>query len=76
MGTDFQYDPTLDDLGFAKRCYWWDPKNILLYQMQDEWRHDHTPARPANQFVLYKSVTSTGQMVARQRNSSVVIDIA
>jgi len=76
MGTDFQYDPTLDDLGFAKRCYWWDPKAILLYQMQDEWRHDHTPARPANQFVLYKSITSTGQMVARQRNSSVVIDIA
>jgi hypothetical protein len=74
-GTDFKYDPTLDDLGFNKRCYWFDPKKIFLVQMQDEWRKDHTPARPASQFVLYKSVTSTGQMVATQRNSSLVIEI-
>jgi hypothetical protein len=76
MGTPFQYAPTLDDLGFAKRCYWFDPKKIFLVKMTEEWRKDHTPARPANQFVLYKSITSTGQMIATQRNSSVVIDIA
>ena len=76
MGTKFQYDPTLDDLGLSKRCYWFDPKKIFLVQMTDEWRKDHTPARPANQFVLYKSITSTGQMVATQRNSSLVIEIA
>jgi hypothetical protein len=75
MGTDFQYDPTLDGLGLNKRCYWFDPKKIFLVQMTGEWRKDHTPARPANQFVLYKSITSTGQMVATQRNSSLVIEI-
>jgi hypothetical protein len=76
MGTDFQYDPTLDDLGFAKRCYWFDTRRVFLMAMDQEWRKDHTPARPANQFVLYRSITSTGQMVTTQRNSSLVLDIA
>lgn len=74
-GTKVQYDPTLDDLGYAKRMYWFDPKAIFLMAMEDEWRKDHTPARPYNVFVLYKSITSTGQMVASQLNSSLVIDI-
>jgi hypothetical protein len=74
-GTKVYYDPTLDDLGFKKRMYWFDPKNIFLMAMEDEWRNDHTPARPYNVFVLYKSITSTGQMVASQLNSSLVIDI-
>ena len=75
-GTKVQYDPTLDDLGYSKRMYWFDPKCIFLMAMEDEWRKDHTPARPYNAFVLYKSITSTGQMVATMLNSSVVIDIA
>lgn len=75
-GTKVQYDPTLDDLGHQKRMYWYDPKCIFLMAMEDEWRKDHTPARPYNIFVLYKSITSTGQMVATMLNSSLVIDIA
>ena len=75
-GTKVQYDPTLDDLGYSKRLYWFDPKCIFLMAMEDEWRKDHTPARPYNIFVLYKSITSTGQMVASMLNSSVVVDIA
>jgi hypothetical protein len=74
-GTKVQYDPTLDDLGFSKRMYWFDPRNIFLMAMEDEWRKDHTPARPYNIFVLYKSITSTGQIVGSQLNSSLVIDI-
>ena len=74
-GTKVQYDPTLDDLGFTKRMYWFDPKCIFLMAMEDEWRKDHTPARPFNIFVLYKSITSTGQVVGTQLNSSLVIDI-
>jgi hypothetical protein len=74
-GTKIQYDPTLDDLGFSKRLYWFDPKCIFLMAMEDEWRSDHTPARPYNIFVLYKSITSTGQMCATQLNSSLVMDI-
>jgi hypothetical protein len=75
-GTKVRYDPTLDDLGKSKRLYWFDPKCIFLMAMEDEWRKDHTPARPYNIFVLYKSITSTGQMCATMLNSSVVMDLA
>lgn len=74
-GTEIMYDPTLDDLGLQKRAYWYDPRHIYPMKMEGEWRRQHTPARPYNQFVLYRSVTSTGQLVARQLNSALVIDI-
>ena len=45
--------------------------------MEDEWRKDHTPARPYNIFVLYKSITSSrARWCATMLNSSLVIDIA
>jgi hypothetical protein len=75
-GQTITYDPTLDDLGHAKRAYWFDSRRTFLMAMENEWRKDHTPARPANQFVLYRSITSTGQMITTQPNSGVVIDIA
>lgn len=75
-GTKVQYDPTLDDLSLSKRMYWFDSKAIFMMAMENEWRKDHTPARPANQFVLYRSITSTGQVVGTQFNSSLVVDIA
>jgi hypothetical protein len=76
MGTDFTYDPTLDALGKSKRCYWFDSRDIYLVKMQDEWRHQHSPARPPDKYVLYRGITSTGQLCARRLNSAVVIDIA
>jgi hypothetical protein len=75
-GTDFVYDPTMDDLGLNKRCYWLDLNNIFIEAMTGEWMHNHSPARPPNQFLLYRSITTTCQMVAKQLNSSLVIDIA
>jgi hypothetical protein len=75
MGTDFEYDPTLDALGKNKRCYWYDNRDIYLVAMQDEWRHQHSPARPNDKYVLYRGLTSTGQLCARRLNSAVVIDI-
>jgi hypothetical protein len=75
MGTEFVYDPTLDDLNLSKRCYWLDMKNIKLMKMESEWLKNHTPSRPADQFILYRSITSTGAMIASQLNSSLVIDI-
>lgn len=74
-GTVIQYDPTLDDLGFAKRGYWMDSRHVHLMKMESEWRKVHNPARPHDKFVLYRSMTSTGQMVATQLNSSLVIEI-
>jgi len=75
-GTEFQYDPTLDDLSLPKRCYWIDTSNIFIEAMTGEWLHQHTPARPANQFLMYRSITTTCQLVAKQLNSSLVIDVA
>ena len=74
--TTIEYDPTLDDLGKSKRMYWWDPRHIYLMKQEGEWDHRFTPARPYNQFVMYKSMTHTGQMVAQQVNSALVVDIA
>jgi hypothetical protein len=76
MNTVVEYDPTLDDMGNSKRLYWWDPRHIYLMKQDGEWDHKFTPARPYNQFVMYKSMTHTGQMVAQQTNSSLVMDIA
>lgn len=76
MGMNFEYDPTLDDLSFAKRCYMLDLNNIFIQAMDGEWRRRHNPARPQDAFVYYTSLTYTGQLVAKQLNSSAVIAIA
>jgi hypothetical protein len=76
MGTDFEYDPSLDALGKSKRCYWWDNRDIFLVAMQDEWRHQHSPDRAPDKYVIYRAITSTGQLCARRLNGAVVMDIA
>ena len=76
MGTDFEYDPTLDQLGHSKRAYWWDAETFIWSKMDGEWRHQHSPARPPDKYVLYRGITSTGQLCARRLNSAVVMDIA
>jgi hypothetical protein len=73
---DFEYDPTLDDLGYSKRCYMIDTDNIQLHVMEGEDRKTHTPARPYNQYTLYRAMTWTGGTVARQLNSSGVYEVA
>jgi hypothetical protein len=70
------YDPTLDDLGLAKRAIIIDTNAIFLEKMDQEWMHNFTPNRPHDRFTLWKSITSTGQMVATRLNSSEIIDIA
>ncbi|UUJ74524.1 major capsid protein [Microcystis phage Mae-Yong1326-1] len=76
MGQPVIYDPTLDDLSLSRRAYWLDTSKIMLFKMQNEWRRQHTPARPPNQFVLYRSITCTGQMAAAQMNCHGVYDVA
>lgn len=75
-GTPIVYDPTLDDMGYAKRGYWFDNRHIKLAKMTGEWRRVHNPPRPHDKFVLYRSITSTGQMIAKQLNGALVIEIA
>ena len=51
-----------------KRAYWFDTKKIMLMVMEDEWMHKHTPARPYNQFLMYRSITTTCQLIGKQFN--------
>jgi len=75
-GTKIIYDPWLDNNSLSKRAYWFDSRDIFLEKMDGEWKRQHDPARPYDQFVVYRSVTSTGQMVATRCNGALVIDIA
>lgn len=67
LGT-FEYDPTLDDLGYADRAYIIDPKHLCLYVMDGQDMKVHTPARPAERYVLYRGVTWTGGMITDMLN--------
>jgi len=71
----FVYDPTLDDLGKSKFCYFIDTNAIKLKVMQGEDRRIHTPARPHDQYVLYRAMTWTGGLIAKQLNTSGVYEV-
>jgi hypothetical protein len=75
-GATLEYCPVFDTLSRSKFGYWIDTRRCFLMTMEDEWRKDHSPARPANQFVLYRSITSTGQLVITQPNSCAVFELA
>jgi hypothetical protein len=75
-GLTFKYDPTMDDIGttlggstnFAKRAYILDSSKLGLYYMENERMKKHSPARPYNQYVMYRAITTTGVLAARQLN--------
>lgn len=73
---NFMYDPTLDDLGMDKFCYFIDPRHLQHYVMQGEDFKRHSPARPHDQYVLYKGVTWTGTTVARKMNCHGLYEVA
>lgn len=80
-GLTFQYDPTLDDLTIAtkdpsKRCYIIDPSKLCMYYMDGEKMKRHSPARPADQYVMYRAVTTTAALSATQLNCHGVYEIA
>jgi len=69
------YDPTLDDLGYAKRAYWLDTSTILPMVMDGEDMKTHNPARPEDKYVLYRAITWTGGLICRKRNANGVYAI-
>lgn len=75
-GITVQYDPTLDDLGLAKRMYDIDMARIKLMYMAGEKMKKANPARPYDRYVMYRGMTTTGVMCAQQLNTSGVYDIA
>lgn len=64
------YDPTLDDLGLNKYLYVIDEGAIKLRPMEGEDWKQHTPARPAQQYVMYRAKTWTGGLSCNRRNGS------
>jgi hypothetical protein len=75
VGT-FVYDPTLDDLSLSKRAYFIDLNAIQLMPLEGEDKKTHNPARPYDQYAIYRAMTWSGGMVARQLNSSAVYEVA
>lgn len=75
-GIKMVYEPYLDDLGLSKYCYLIDHSSIYLYVMTGEDWKQHTPARPADKYVMYRALTWTGGLCAEQLNSSGVYSIA
>lgn len=75
-GVVFKYDPTMDDIGttlggatdFTKRCYIIDTSKLGLHYMEGEKMKKHSPARPHDQYVFYKALTTTGVLAAKQLN--------
>lgn len=74
-GVDLVYEPLLDDLGRSKYGYVLDMNQIKLWAMEGEWMKNHTPARPADKYVMYRAITCTGGMCAGQLNTSGVYSI-
>lgn len=70
------YDPTLDDLGRDDYMYFMDPRHIKLCVMEGEDWKAHAPARPAERYVLYRSVTWTGTMKADKLNCHAVYQVS
>lgn len=80
-GLTFQYDPTLDDLTItgkdpSKRCYIIDTSKLCMYYMDGEKMKRHSPARPADQYVMYRAMTTTAALSATQLNCHGVYEIA
>lgn len=67
-GINIEYDPTLDDLGLSKRVFFLDSRHIYPMHIDGEKNKQHRPARPADQYVFYRALTSMGGLVCRQRN--------
>jgi hypothetical protein len=70
------YDPTMDDLSMSKKCIFLDTSNVSLYVMEGEDRKTHNPARPATQYVMYRAMTYTGGLTARQLNGCGIYEVA
>lgn len=73
---EFIYDPTLDDLGYDKRCYIIEQDSIRLMPMEGEDMKTHNPARPYNVYAMYRAMTWTGGLVAQQLNTCGVYEVA
>lgn len=67
-GKVIKYDPTLDDLGYAKRLYVLDSKRLMPFNVAGEAEKMHNPARPEDKYVFYRAKTWVGGLACVMRN--------
>lgn len=77
-GVPIEWDPTLDDLSLAKRCYVIDMSKtgLRMLYMDGQRMKKHNPARPYDRMVMYNGISTTCVLIAKQLNTSGVYDIA
>jgi hypothetical protein len=77
-GQKFVYDPALDDMGRSKYMYWLTigKDGLRLRHLDGDRDRPHAPARPENQYVMFRAMTSTYGLECKRRNSSGVYSIA
>ena len=75
LGT-FEYDPTLDTIGYSKRAYVFDTRHLKLMPMAGEENKLLEPERPYNYAAYFRSMTYTGALCADQLNCHGVYEVA
>ena len=75
LGT-FEYDPTMDDIGWGKRCVLIDPKHITQRPMAQEDGKVLTPERPYQYMVFLHTKTWTGGLTSNQLNCHGLYEVA
>ena len=75
LGT-FEYDPTMDDIGWGKRCVLIDPKHIAQRPMAQEDGKVLTPERPYQYMVFLHTKTWTGGLTSNQLNCHGLYEVA
>lgn len=73
---EFEYDPTLDDLGRSKHCYVLDSRRTKMRPMENAHRLTFHPARPYQYLVFLKSMTDTLGLTVNQLNGQGVYAIS
>jgi hypothetical protein len=75
LGT-FEYDPTLDDLGYSKRCYIFDTRRLMKRPMTSEDAKILTPERPYQYMVFLHTKTHTAALTCNQLNAQGVYEVS
>lgn len=69
------YDPTMDDLGYAKRLVCFDSNAIRLRPQKGEWAKVQDRPEPTDQLIISKSMTDRGALTCRQMDCNGVFDM-
>lgn len=75
LGT-FEYDPTMDDLGWGKRCVVLDSRRFRKRPMAQEDAKILTPERPYQYMVFLHTKTHTATLECTQLNANGVYEVA